>query len=159
MTQLLQRLADTVNHLTELACQLTDALHQQLTLLNGGSAHELSNSSDTVAQLTMALNSTDQQRTSILASLGLNPQDLFDPAQVFAQHPLKDQVVVMWQRCYEALQECQQLNWHSGLQVKLQARQTEAALAILLDLNNNTQLYDPKGKTHKESHGHRLGLA
>jgi flagellar biosynthesis/type III secretory pathway chaperone len=91
--------------------------------------------------------------------LGLSPDDVFDPAQVFAQHPLKEQVVVLWQRCYEALQACQQLNQRTGLQVKLQARQTEAALAILLDLNNNTQLYDPKGKTNKQSHGHRLGLA
>ena len=159
MTQLLQRLADTVNDLTELACQLTDALQQQLAQLNGGSAHALTDSSDAVAHLTLALNNTDKQRVELLAALGQKPQDIFEPAQVFAQHPLQDQVVNTWQRCYEAMQKCQLINQQMGLQLKLRAQQTEAALAILLDLNNSAQLYDPKGKTHKPSHGHRLGLA
>lgn len=159
MTQLLQRLADTVNDLTELACQLTDALQHQLTQLSSGSAHALSNSSDAVAHLTLALNSSDKQRLELLAALGQTPQDVFDPVQVFAQHPLQAQVVNTWQRCYEAMQECQLLNQQMGLQLKLRAQQTEAALGILLDINNSAQVYDPKGKTHKPSHGHRLGLA
>lgn len=159
MTQLLQRLADTVNDLTELACQLTDALQHQLKQLNGGSAHALSNSSDTVANLTLALNNSDKQRLELLAALGQTPQDVFEPAHLFAQHPLQDQVTHTWQRCYEAMQHCQLLNQQMGLQLKLRAQQTEAALAILFDLNNSAQVYDPKGKTHKPSHGHRLGLA
>lgn len=159
MTDLLQRLADTVNDLTLSACQLTDALQQQLAQLNGGSAHALTDCSDTVADLTLALNNIDKQRLQLLTALGQSPQDKFEPAQIFAQHPLQDQVVNSWQRCYEAMQKCQLINQQMGLQLKLRAEQTEAALAILLDLNNNAQLYDPKGKTQKQNHTHRLGLA
>ncbi len=159
MTSSLQVLADTVNNLTELACQLEQALNQQLDHLTQAAVQDLSTSSDQVATLTRALNSAEQQRLSVLAALGQDSTSTFAPEQLFAQHPLQDQVVSDWQRCFTALQACQQLNQQAGVHIKVQAKQTEAALAVLLNTNHDHQLYNLKGKTRLSNHGQRLGQA